>query len=335
MTPAMIRGAWASSVLILFLLGTGKAEAHEVRPGYLELRETGDSVFDVLWKVPTRSGRRLALRAELPEGCEVVVPPATYTLVDSIVDRWTVRCPGGLSGRTVHIAGLARTRTDVLVRIEWLDGRAHVERLTPDAPGFEVAATPSSFRTARAYLELGLEHILLGFDHLLFVLALMILVEGRGRLIGAVTAFTVAHSLTLGAATLGFVHVSQQPVEAVIALSIVFLAVEVSHDRLGRPGITKRAPWIAAFAFGLLHGFGFAGALTEVGLPQQAIPVALLFFNVGVEVGQLLFIALALLPLAMTARWARTRRSWYAQVPAYGIGTMAMYWLIERVTGFF
>jgi hydrogenase/urease accessory protein HupE len=245
-----------------------------------------------------------------------------------------VTCPGGLVGGTITIDGLSGTMTDVLVRLERLDGSSQVERLTPAAPSFVVARVPSKLDVAGTYLHLGVEHILLGIDHLLFVLALLILVDGRKRLIGTVTAFTVAHSLTLAAATLGLVHVPQRPVEAVIALSIVFVAGEIAHARQGRPGVTQRWPWIVAFVFGLLHGFGFAGALSEIGLPQQAIPLALLVFNIGVELGQLLFIAAALALAALVSRTPIPHPAWAWRLPAYGIGSIATFWMIERVAGF-
>jgi hydrogenase/urease accessory protein HupE len=179
---------------------------------------------------------------------------------------------------------------------------------------------------------LGIEHILLGFDHLLFVLALLILVPNMHMLLWTVTSFTLAHSLTLAAATLGLVHVPQQPVEAVIALSILFVAMEIVHWRQGRPGITRRMPWLVAFTFGLLHGFGFAGALSDIGLPEHAIPLSLLFFNLGVEAGQLMFIAAVLLAWAVLGRinWPQ----WAWRVPVYMIGSLAAFWTLERIIGF-
>ncbi len=268
------------------------AFAHEVRPAYLELRQTGPETYDALWKVPGQGeDLRLGLYVELPAGCTNVTEPRGSMVNNAFTERWTVKCAGGLTGGTIHIAGLSATMTDVLVRLERLDGTTQVTRLTPSAPSFVVEAAPGALEVARTYLVLGVEHILLGIDHLLFVLALLILVKGTRRLIATVTAFTLAHSLTLAGATLGFVHVPGPPVEAAIALSIVFVAAEIVHSRQGKTGLTERFPWIVAFTFGLLHGFGFASALSEVGLPQSAIPVALLFFNVGVEIGQLLFIA--------------------------------------------
>ena len=322
---------WLGALALFVLLST-PAAAHEVRPGYLELRETDTGAFDVLWRVPAKGDLRLALYPRFPDACATVGETMSYRAGGAYTDRWSLACPAGLAGQSITIDGLSATLTDVLVRVEWGDDTTQVARLTPDAPSFVVQAAPEALEVAGTYLVLGVEHILLGIDHLLFVLGLLMLVGGWRRLVATVTAFTVAHSLTLAAAVLGFVRVPQQPVEAIIALSIVFVAAEIVHGRQGRPGITQRAPWIVAFTFGLLHGFGFAGALTEVGLPQQAIPVALLFFNVGVELGQLLFIT-GVVAVA-TAGKALPRPVWAWRVPAYGIGSLAVYWTIERVVGF-
>src|SRR5436190_8843380 len=236
------------------------------------------------------------------------------------------------------IAGLTATVTDVLVRLERLDGSTQVTRLTPAAPSFIVEAAPRAMQVAATYLKLGVEHILLGIDHLLFVLALLILVKGARRLIETVTALTIAHSLTLAGATLGFVNVPGPPIEAAIALSIVFVASEIIHSRQGKAGLTERFPWVVAFSFGLLHGFGFASALSEIGLPQSAIPVALLFFNVGVELGQLFFIASVFVVIALARRGMRrsgvSQPAWAWRVPPYAIGSIAMFWVIQRIAAF-
>jgi hydrogenase/urease accessory protein HupE len=238
----------------------------------------------------------------------------------------------------IHIDGLDRTSTDVLVRFDFADGISEARRLTPGDPSFIVPTQPSRFEVVRTYFLLGVEHILLGIDHLLFVLALMLLVKGMGRIIWTVTAFTLAHSLTLAGATLGFVQMPGPPIEAAIALSIVFVASEIIHSRRGNPGLTERYPWVVAFTFGLLHGFGFAGALAEIGLPQASIPMALLFFNVGVEVGQLLFIAslLAIFALArqITRRINVPQPAWACAVPPYAIGSVAAFWVIQRIAAF-
>ena len=321
-------------VALVLAAVTTTAQAHEVRPGYLALNQTGPESYDVLWKVPAKGNFRLGLHAQLPDTCRSPMPRSSRFVGGTSTERWSVTCSGGLTGKTITIDGLTGTMTDVLVRIERSDGTTLVTRLTPAEPFFVVEASPSAIQLAGTYLGLGVEHILLGIDHLLFVLALLILVEGRRRLVGTITAFTLAHSLTLAAATLDFVNVPQAPVEAIIALSIVFVASEIVHAKQGRPGLTQRAPWIVAFTFGLLHGFGFAGALTEIGLPAQAIPLALLFFNVGVELGQLLFIAAVGVVIAVALRAKLPQPVWAWRVPAYGIGTVAAFWSIERIAGF-
>ncbi len=322
-------------LVALLLLGfVTQLRAHEVRPGYLAVRQTDAESFDVLWKVPAKGDLRLGLHARMPDSCKELTPTSSYFAGGAHTERWSVTCAGGLTGQTIAIDGLSGTMTDVLVRLEHSDGTTQVTRLSPAETSFVVEASPSAMQVAGTYLGLGVEHILLGIDHLLFVLALLILVDGKRRLVGTVTAFTVAHSLTLAAAALGFVHVPQTPVEAVIALSIVFVAGEIVHARRGRPGLTQRWPWIVAFIFGLLHGFGFAGALTEIGLPAQAVPLALLFFNVGVEAGQLLFIAGVVALVFVARRLSVPKPAWGWAVPAYVIGAVAAFWAIERVVGF-
>jgi hydrogenase/urease accessory protein HupE len=238
----------------------------------------------------------------------------------------------------IRIDGLDRTSTDVLVRFDFADGVSEARRLTAGDPFFTVPTQPSGLEVVQTYFLLGVEHILSGIDHLLFVLALLILVAGLRRIIWTVTAFTLAHSLTLAGATLGFVHMPGPPIEAVIALSIVFVASEIIHSRRGRPGLTERYPWVVAFIFGLLHGFGFAGALAEIGLPLKSIPTALLFFNVGVEVGQLLFIASVFAIVALARRITRRvnlpRPAWAWAVPPYAIGSLAVFWVLQRIAVF-
>jgi hydrogenase/urease accessory protein HupE len=322
-------------VLLLGFLFAGSADAHEVRPAYLEIRQSAPETYECLWRVPARGDLRLGLYVRLPDRCQTLEPARTTQMAGAFTEQWSITCAGGLIGETIYIDGLSTTLTDVLVRLERMDGTTQVVRLTPSSPSFVVDESPSWLQITGTYLKLGVEHILLGIDHLLFVLALLILVEPKRRLIATVTAFTVAHSITLAVASLGFVRVPQQPVEAVIALSIVFVASEIAHIRMGRPSLTQQRPWVVAFTFGLLHGFGFAGALREVGLPEQSIPLALLFFNVGVEVGQLVFIAAILVLLAVTRLEALPRPAWAWRVPAYSIGAVASYWTIERVVGFF
>ena len=333
--------SWFAAVVLV--LAATPAFAHEVRPGYLELTETRADVYDVSWKVPARGEYRLGMYVQLPPDCSGA-PSSGAFVSGAYVERWQANCPGGLVGKRITIEGLSSLRTDVLVRVQRADGTMQTARLTPEETSFEVVAAPSSWQVAQTYFVLGVEHILLGIDHLLFVLALLFLVSDWKRLIATVTAFTVAHSITLAAATLGFVHVSQAPVEAVIALSVVFVASEILHVAQGKPSFTARYPWIVAFIFGLLHGFGFAGALREVGLPQQDIPLALLFFNVGVEAGQLIFIVAVVAVLSLASRLLpkgdpSERGPWHAEqlirTPvAYLVGSVAAYWVIERVVGF-
>lgn len=325
----------ALHLAVIFMALVAGAFAHEVRPAYLELRQTGPETYDALWKVPGRGeNMRFGLFVELPADCTNVTEPRGSMANQAYSERWTVKRAGGLGGGMIHIAGLSGTMTDVLVRLERLDGSAQVTRLTPSAPSFTVEAAANAFAVARTYTVLGVEHILLGIDHLLFVLALIIITRGGWKLIKTVTAFTVSHSLTLTAATLGWVSVPPPPVEAVIALSIVFVAAEIIRQQRGREGITARYPWIVAFSFGLMHGLGFAGALSEVGLPSAHIPTALLFFSLGVESGHFLFIGVVLSLIALVRRIRITVPRWTELVPPYAIGTIAMFWVIQRTVSF-
>jgi hydrogenase/urease accessory protein HupE len=276
---------------------------------------------------------RLAVDPVFSGAVETFTPVEARKARNAIVQTWTMRSES-LRGQSLRIAGLESTLTDVLVRIVFADGTTWVERLTPQRPGAIIPARPGSWSVAGTYFVLGVEHILMGIDHLLFVLALLLLTRGAWRLVKTVTAFTVAHSITLGLATLGIVHVPSGPVEAVIALSIVFVAAEIVRARKGRERLASRMPWIVAFTFGLLHGFGFAGALSEVGLPEGQIPLALLFFNLGVEAGQLLFIAGVLALVAVAERIRVAWPAWAELVPPYAIGTVAMFWVIQRAAVF-
>jgi hypothetical protein len=326
---------YACACLILFVLHSSPAFAHEVRPAYLELRQTGPETYDALWKVPGQGENlRLGLYVELPAACTNLNKPRASMVNRAFSERWTLKCAGGLTGGTIHIAGLSATMTEVLVRLERLDGTTQVTRLTPSAPSFAVEAAPSALEVARTYSVLGIEHILTGIDHLLFVLALLIITRGGWKLVKTVTAFTLSHSLTLTAATLGWVHIPPPPVEAVIALSIVFVAAEIIRQQRGLEGITARAPWLVAFSFGLMHGLGFAGGLSEAGLPAGHIPSALLCFSLGVETGHFLFIGAVLALVALIRRLRIAIAPWAELVPPYAIGSMAMFWVIQRLAAF-
>lgn len=311
------------------------ADAHEMRPGYLEIRETAVDTYDVLWKVPAQGNdMRMGLYLQFDDDVRSVTEPVAAFAGASHMQRMRIQRDGGLTGSTITIDGLATTFTDVLLRLERIDGTEITHRLTPDEPSYVFEAKPSRGQVALTYLALGVEHILSGIDHLLFVLALLMVVVGWRRLVGTVTAFTVAHSITLALAALGVVHVPGPPVEAIIALSIVFVAAEIIRGRQGNLGLTARLPWIVAFTFGLLHGFGFASALSEIGLPQSSIPLALFTFNVGVEIGQLIFVAAVLVLYAIGKRLQPTLPEWAWRVPSYAIGGIAAFWVLERVAGF-
>ena len=325
-----------AAAMLALLAALPAARAHEVRPAYLELKETAPGQFSVLWRTPVLAGMRLPVALKLPADVRDVREPVVQELTDSLLERrWIDAGPSGLAGKRIEFPGLQFTITDALVRVETLDGRTQSTLVRPSQAWIEIAATPSDWEVAGAYLRLGVEHILSGIDHLLFVLALILLVGDWKRLVWTITAFTAAHSITLAAATLGWVRVPGPPVEACIALSIVLVAAELTRES-GRGSLAARSPWLVAFAFGLLHGFGFAGALSQIGLPQHAIPLALLFFNIGVEAGQLLFIASV---LAVAAAAMRLRRHlefpvWSRRVPAYAIGSLAAFWVIQRIAAF-
>ncbi len=328
--------------LMAFLFGVfasvASSHGHALQPGYLELRLIDEEIYAVVWKTPATRGRPMAITARLPESCDPRNPVQSVWDGTAYVARWTARCARGLEGGVIHIDGLDRTSTDVLVRFDFADGVGEARRLTPGDPSFTVPIQPSRLEVVRTYLLLGIEHILSGIDHLVFVLALLILVKGARRLVFTVTAFTIAHSLTLAGATLGYVQMPGPPIEATIALSIMFVAAEIMHSRRGNPGLTEKYPWVVAFTFGLLHGLGFAGALAQIGLPQTSIPMALLFFNVGVEVGQLLFITLVLAAIALARQMIRRinlpRPAWAWAVPPYAIGGISAYWVIQRIAAF-
>lgn len=330
------RGATLAALAGAALASGLPALAHDARPAYLQVEEIAPHRYDLLWRTPVLSGMPLPVTLQLPPGARDVVAPRVQTLPDSQVERRVVEVDGdGIAGRRFEFLGLEATLRDVLVRVELLDGARSTTLVRSTQPWVEVGASRSALAVAGAYLVHGVHHILFGVDHLLFVLALALIVPNRRVLLVTITAFTVAHSITLALAALGVVRVPGPPVEAMIALSIVLVAAELVRSQRGRSSLTSERPWLVAFAFGLLHGFGFAGALTEVGLPQGDLPLALLCFNVGVELGQLAFLAL-LLPIGFLCRsalgaatLARARA-----VTSYAIGIVAAFWLFERLAAF-
>jgi len=326
------------ALALLFLLAPlSRAEAHDARPAYLQIDETAPGRYSVLWRVPVLSGMRLPVALKLPAALRDVREPAVQQLSDSLVERRVVEAgSAGIAGARIEFAGLEATITDVLVRVRLQGGAQSTTLVRPSRPWVEVASSSGTLAVLGAYLAHGVGHILLGFDHLLFVFALILIVPSRRALLVTITAFTLAHSITLALATLGVVHVPGPPVEAVIALSILLLAVEIVHAQRGRPSLTAQWPWVVAFSFGLLHGFGFAGALSAVGLPQSDVPLALFAFNVGVELGQLAFVAVVLVALRLARRIDLSPGAERVALRAasYGIGTLAAFWLFERLASF-
>lgn len=326
---------YLAAFLLLWTGFAGLVQGHELQPSSMELRQLTSERFEVIWRAPVYYGKPHPAQLQLPKTWQTMGEPTVKQLPDSTLHRHVVDVPGGvIDGAVIQFVGLESTITDVFARFVWLDGSETTAIARPSQPWIEVIAQRSAWQVAWDYTVLGVDHILSGFDHLTFVLALLLIVSGARRLLITVTAFTLAHSITLAAATLGVLWVPGPPVEAVIALSILFLASELVKVNRGLPSLTARYPWIVAFTFGLLHGFGFAGALAKVGLPQNEIALALLMFNVGVELGQLLFIAVILATALLLKKLSREWPVWLGQVPAYGIGGIAAFWLIERVAGF-
>jgi hydrogenase/urease accessory protein HupE len=307
-----------------------RAEAHESRPGYLELREVADGRYEVLWKQPAVGDLVLRMNPKFPDSC-TLTSADRQLLPGSMSTRLTLTCPGGLAGKTIHIAGLEDTITNVLVRVYYLDGSEETQLVHPTAPYVTIRGAADWTERARSYLQLGVEHIMLGGDHLLFVLGLLLIIKDRWMLVKTVSAFTVAHSMTLAVATLGYASVPAPPLNAAIALSILFLGPEIVRSWRGQTSLTIRHPWVVAFAFGLLHGFGFASGLTATGLPRGEIPLALLLFNVGVEIGQLTFVCLVLLLERSFRQLDIHWPLWVAHAPGYLVGSLGAFWTIQRV----
>lgn len=317
--------------LIIFAIAT-PARADELRPGYLEITQQSADLWRVTLKAPVKGGLAANANPVLPKFCHARAP--TRRMSDgSLLSVWQFGCSYPLIGQRVGLSGLDTTMSDALVRIAPLSRPVQAARLTSAAPTTTLLAQSASGQVALTYFVLGIAHILSGYDHLLFVLSLVLLLGVRWAIAGAVTAFTIAHSITLAGATLGFVGIDQQPVEICIALSIVFLAVEVVKRDPAHPRLSERLPWLVALVFGLLHGFGFAGALNEIGLPEGEVPLALLTFNLGVEAGQLAIVAAAIGALALIARASCALRKAFERLSAYAIGITASFWFVARAIG--
>jgi hydrogenase/urease accessory protein HupE len=309
------------------------ANAHEIRPAFLQINELGNGQIEALWKQPAAGEVAVHLQPRLSSGWLDGSPDQIAAAPAFLIKRWHINQPGqGLEGQTLTIEGLENTITDALVVIEQADGHSTQAILKPQHPSLTIPSRGGTNMTVLSYFRLGVEHILTGIDHLMFVLGLLLLVENRLLLIKTITAFTVAHSITLSCAALNLVKVYPPVVEAVIALSIVFLALELVRANRGRFGLAARYPWLIAFSFGLLHGFGFAGALLDIGLPKDDVPLSLFLFNVGVEAGQLLFVLVVLLLIQGLRRLPAINPVWGRWVPPYAIGSFSTYWLIERLS---
>ncbi len=325
-----------ANLVLLIVFWVPPVTAHDIGVSQAELVEQDGNRYELSVRAePAVSS--LFTTPLLPEQCEFTGNPRgiqgtgwrtfAFSCVDGLTAADTIELPWRRDG--------------TMLTARWLDG-SEAKRLFRNKAGrIEVslaelqAGSGSWLNAAQRYTGLGIEHILLGFDHLLFVLALLLIARGAWILVKTITAFTVAHSITLGLATLGFIHVPPRPVEAAIALSIMFLCVEIVHAQQHRIGLTYRYPWLVAFTFGLLHGLGFAGALAKIGLPQSEIPVALLFFNIGVEIGQLIFVAAILVLVWLLKGLRLDAQNWARVAPAYLIGTLSTYWFIQRVAAMF
>lgn len=322
-------------VLMFSAAWAAPAQPDEIRPALLEITEHEGGRVDVVWKKPALGDRTLSLEPVFPEFFEQAAPVSSRALGGGWIEYRSYRTDGRpLSGETVWIEGLAGLSTDVLLRISLADGAEHSAVLRAGKLSFTIPAQPSKREVVVSYWQIGTIHILEGLDHLLFLLVLLLIVEGMWPLLKTVTAFTLAHSLTLFLATLGFVNLPSAPTEAVISLSIMLLAVEAVHKGQGKFTLAERYPWLIAFVFGLVHGLGFAGALSEIGIPQNEVPLALLMFNVGVETGQVLFVVAVSLLLAGLKKFQAGGTRVLTRAAPYAIGGVAALWTIQRIESF-
>jgi hydrogenase/urease accessory protein HupE len=321
-------------LLALFLLAcSATAHADELRPGFMAFTQDSANIWTLSWKLPMRGGLTPQTNPLLPKSCDFDGTPQRQIAGGAVETRVAVRCSGNVAGGRIGMSAMSASQTDILVRVAPLGRPVQALRLTAEDPVAIIVAKPGRWQVAQNYFWIGVEHILFGYDHLLFVVALVLLLNGFWTIARAVTAFTIAHSITLIGTTMGVFGLPQAPVEALIALSIIFLAVEIVKKTPGQPRLSERLPWLVALLFGLLHGFGFAGALREVGLPESDVTAALLTFNVGVEAGQLLIVLVASTTLFTLRRVARPWETPVIRFATYGIGTVASFWLFERLLG--
>lgn len=318
-------------LMLVLLLGSRALLAHESLPASLQLVEKAPEEFSVSWRVPAVQGAAaLDIHPQFPADCQLLSSVPARMAASSQVSESRLRCSEGLRAAIIRFEGMAPTLINALVRVQYVDGHSLTRIASPAEPQVLLERQQQQAVDVAGYFGLGIGHILGGLDHLLFVFCLILLVRAPWALIKTITAFTLAHSITLAAATLGYVQVPGAPVEACIALSILFLACELR--RPNGQGLVSRQPWLVAFCFGLLHGLGFAGALNEVGLPAGDIPLALLLFNLGVEAGQLLFVAVVLAGLAMLRRLHKRWPQWLQQLPLYAVGSLAGFWFLQRMS---
>lgn len=281
------------------------------------------------WKTSRWRPTGATIEPVLPGGCTPVGARTTAGDATGITERWTLECDAPLVGAVIGVDGLDASNTNAIARVRLGDGRVLQTVLSADAPRYTIPERTALRAVVIGYADLGVEHILGGFDHLLFVFGLLLLARGWRRLLATVTAFTLGHSVTLALATLGYATLPSAPIELLIALTILYLAVELAADG-DRDSWARRRPWRMAAGFGWLHGLGFAGALREVGLPEGDIPLALLSFNLGIEAGQLAFVAVVV-GASWLARPALLRLpAAGARVPVYVMGSLAAYWCCER-----
>ena len=322
-----------SVALLLVCIGLyNQALAHEQQPGSLEIRQLTSERYELIWRAPIYYGNPHPAELQIPDTWQTIGEPTIRQLPNSHLHRRVFTVPGGkIDGSVVRFPGLEATITNVFVRISWLDGTRTTAMARPNRPWFEIQGQRTAWQVVGDYTVLGIDHIISGYDHLLFVLGLLLIVGSRWVLLKTITAFTIAHSITLAIATLGYASAPVPPLNAAIALSILFLGPEIVRVWRGQTSFTIRHPWVVAFAFGLLHGFGFASGLSTSGLPSAEIPVALLLFNVGVEIGQLFFVLIILLLersfRVLEIRWPR----WAYLAPGYTVGSLGAYWTIQRV----
>ena len=325
-----MRPAHWACLALLSVLWPILSFGHEIRPGYFEIKEITDGRYDILWKQPTQGVVAVHLVPHISGGALDRQPSVVDAAMGFEITQWRDLAIPDLDGRTLEIEGLDRTITDVLFTTVTADGETNQTILRPDSPRTELHLHRTGVAVP-AYIWLGIEHILTGFDHLSFVLGLMLLVNRVGPVVRTVTAFTVSHSITLALSALHIMKIRAATIEALVAFSIIFVAVEVVHAYRGRRGLTVRYPWLIAFSFGLLHGSAFANALSEIGLPPNAIPMSLFLFNVGVEIGQLMFVAVIVgitwLLTRLPVQWPK----WIRWIPPYAIGSFASFWFIGRL----